>query len=307
MNLKQLQAFVRVTEQQSFTKAAQNLYLTQPAISWQIKSLENALGVTLLERHDRQVFLTEAGRLLLPYARQIVALAEEMLLVVAQFKGLQKGRLRIGASTIPGEFILPFFLGAFLERYPALGLHLEVGDTAAVLQWVRERAVDFGVVGARPAADWIEYLPFLEDELVLILPPGHPLAAFPEVPPEELKRYPMVMRESGSGTRAAVAEKLEAAGVSLDELRIVLELGSTRAVVTGVKAGLGLSIVSRWAVQETLASGHLLARPLAGLDLRRQLYLAIPAQVEISPAARAFKNFLLDAEVQRVVLGPLAG
>jgi len=302
MNLKQLQAFVRVTEQQSFTKAAQDLYLTQPAISWQIKSLENALGVALLERHDRQVFLTEAGRLLLPYARQIVALAEEMLLVVAQFKGLQRGRLRLGASTIPGEFVLPAFFGAFLERYPALRLHLEIADTATVLQWVRDRSVDFGVVGAKPAAEGIEYLPFLEDELVLILPPNHPLAALSAVPPEELKRYPVVMRESGSGTRTTVAERLQALGLSLNELPIILELGSTRAVVTAVKAGLGLSFVSRWAVQETVASGAVVARPLAGVDLHRQLYLALPAQVEISPAARAFKDFLLDAEVQRAVI-----
>lgn len=300
INLKQLQAFVRVVEQESFTKAAQNLYLTQPAVSWLVKSLENLLGVPLLQRRDRRVFLTEAGELLWPYARQIVALSDEMLYLAAQIRGLKTGRLRLGASTIPGEYILPWFLAAFVDHHPGLSVQLRIADTAKVIGWVRERAVDFGVVGAKGEEEGLEYLPFLEDELVLLLPPKHPLAHRREITPHELTHYPLVMRESGSGTRAVVEERLLAAGFSPKELNVVLEVGSTRAVITAVKAGLGMGIVSRWAVKE--GEEGLKVRTLKGLDLKRPLYLVLAEQPGANPAAQSFREFLLDEETRRSLL-----
>jgi DNA-binding transcriptional LysR family regulator len=300
INLKQLQAFVRVVEQESFTKAAQNLYLTQPAVSWLVKSLENLLGVPLLQRRDRRVFLTEAGELLWPYARQIVALSDEMLYLAAQIRGLKTGRLRLGASTIPGEYILPWFLAAFVDHHPGLSVQLRIADTAKVIGWVRERAVDFGVVGAKGEEEGLEYLPFLEDELVLLLPPKHPLADRREITPYELTQYPLVMRESGSGTRAVVEERLLAAGFSPKELNVVLEVGSTRAVITAVKAGLGMGIVSRWAVKE--GEEGLKAITLEGLHLKRPLYLVLAEEPGANPAAQSFREFLLDEETRRCLL-----
>ncbi|MBC7107041.1 MAG: LysR family transcriptional regulator [Firmicutes bacterium] len=302
MNLKQLEAFLQVAELQSFTKAARKLYLSQPAVSFQIRALEEDLGVSLFRRSDRRVELTEAGRLLYPEAREMVRHYHRIRERLDGLRGLQTGQLEVGASTIPGEYLVPLLLGAFHRRHPGVEVRLRIGGSGEVGRWVRERVVDLGIVGVALREGDLECRVWLPDELVVIVPPDHPWAGAGEVPPEALLEQPFVLREPESGTRQTLEAKLRALGVDPEDLRVVMEVGSTRAVVTAVRAGLGIGVVSRWAARELLALGKLGEVGVAGLDPVRHLYVVRRRAGDAGFAAAAFAEFVLDREVCRACL-----
>ncbi|WP_227763129.1 selenium metabolism-associated LysR family transcriptional regulator [Zhaonella formicivorans] len=302
LDYKQLLSFVKVAESGSFTKAAKNLYMTQPAISWQIKSLEDEMGLLLFERKERHVLLTEAGRLFYGHARRLVKLYEQLLNEMEQFKGMERGRLIIGASTIPGEYILPAFIGAFKKEYPGVELAMQIADTGAIVELLLGDEVHLGVIGAKIKEPKLELKPFLQDELILVAAPTHPLVAREYISMDDIKGQCVITREAGSGTQMVIEEKLKECGLRLGELKISMELGSTRAVITAVEAGLGLSWVSRWAVQEALSLGRVAELQTEGLTIRRELYLAYNNRRTLSPLACAFKDYILAPEVQRSVL-----
>lgn len=295
-----------VAELQSFTKAARKLYLSQPAVSFQIRALEEDLKVPLFRRADRKVMLTEAGRLLYSEAREMVRHYHRIRARLDELRGLQTGRLEIGASTIPGEYVVPLLLGAFRRRYPGVEVHLKIGGSGEVARWVRERVVDLGIVGMALREEDLECRPWLRDELVLIVPSDHPWFGRKEVSLDLLKDQPFVLREPGSGTRQTLEAKLRAHGLSVEDLRVVMEVGSTRAVVTAVQAGLGISMVSRWAVQELLELGRIGETKVAELDPIRYLYIVRQRHDNISFAAAAFEEFIRDPEGCRVYLGESA-
>ncbi len=303
MNLKQLEAFLWVAELQSFTKAARKLYLSQPAVSFQIRALEEDLRVPLFRRSDRKVELTEAGRLLYPEAREMVRHYRRIRERLDELRGLQTGRLEVGASTIPGEYVVPLLLGAFHRRYPGVEVHLKIGGSGEVGRWVRERVVDLGIVGVALREEDLECQVWLPDELVVIVPPDHPWAGAGEVPPAALREQPFVLREPGSGTRQSLEAKLRAHGLGVEDLRVVMEVGSTRAVVTAVQAGLGISVVSRWAARELLALGKLGEVGVAGFDPVRHLYVLRRRTGDAGFAAAAFAEFILDRQGCRACLG----
>lgn len=293
MNFKQLEAFLWVAELQSFTKAARQLYISQPAISFQIKALEEDLQAPLFQRGDKRIMLTEAGRVLYPEAKKMLRHYQKIKEGLEDLKGLKTGHLLIGASTIPGEYILPLLIGGFKKKYPGIEITLKVAGSDRVARWIRQREIDLGITGVPFNNEGIECVRWLEDQLVLITPPSHcwaNLAGGPDV--ADLKNETMVLREQGSGTRRTLEKRLEEINIALDTIPCSMELGSTRAVITAVEAGLGVSIVSRYAVREALELGNVVEVPLDGLDLSRSLYRLRHSQSPEGFAVKAFAGFI---------------
>lgn len=296
MNFKQLEAFIWVAELQSFTRAARQLFMSQPAVSFQIKALEEDLQATLFQRGDKKVILTEAGRLLYPEAKQMLRHYLRIKAGLDDLKGLKTGHLVVGASTIPGEYLLPLLIGGFKEKYPGIQIILKVAGSGQVSRWIREREIDLGITGAFLEGEGIECLPWLKDQLVLIVHPAHPWAAMDKVTLDDLKNEPMILREQGSGTRRALEQKLVEKNISLDKIPRKMELGSTRAVITAVEANLGVSIVSKFAVRESLELGRVREAQLVGIDLSRYLYQVKHSQGIGGFATEAFMSFINDTD-----------
>ena len=297
MNFKQLEAFLWVAELQSFTRAARQLYMSQPAVSFQIKALEEDLKVVLFQRGDKKVILTEAGRLLFPEAKLMLRHYHKIKAALDDLKGLKTGHLVVGASTIPGEYLMPLLIGGFKEKYPGIQVALKVSGSGQVGRWVRERETDLGITGTTVDGEGLECVPWIEDSLVLIVPPSHPWATREMVNAADLKREMMIVREPGSGTRRTIEQKLGEHNISLDQIPQGMELGSTRAVITAVEANLGISVVSRCAVQEALELGRVCEVRVADLNLTRYLYQVKHCQGTGGFAIDAFTSFINDLEV----------
>jgi len=302
LNFKQLEAFIWVAELQSFTKASRQLFMSQPAVSFQIKALEEDLQVSLFQRGDKKVMLTEAGRLLYPEAKQMIRHYNRIKAGLDDLKGLKTGHLVIGASTIPGEYLLPILIGGFKEKYPGIIITLKVAGSGQVGRWVREREIDFGITGAPIDWEGTECVSWLKDQLVLIVPPAHPWTKLDEVNLDNLKDQTMILREKGSGTRRTLEQKLAEHNISLEKLPHSMELGSTRAVITAVEANLGASIVSKYAVSEAIALGKVKEVKLIGIDLSRYLYQIRHSQGMGGFALEAFIAYINDEENQHGII-----
>lgn len=292
MNIKQLEAFVLIADHKSFTKAAKLLYMTQPGISFQIKALETQLDITLIERQDKKVILTEAGEILYPEAKKILAAFQKVNDAFEELQGIKKGKVKLGASNIPGDYLMPKCIGEFKKRYSGIDVGLIIGDTGSIIHGLIERELDIGVIGAKVDSDILEFHPLAQDELILIVSSKHQLAEVNEVDVQKLLSYSFVMREAGSGTRMVIEENLSKINIQKDQINISLELGSTRAVITAVEADLGISIVSRWAVQEALKLGKVKEVKVKGLEMKRYLYIATNKTKYYSHAAKAFLEYL---------------
>jgi len=274
MNLRQLEVFLWVAELKSFTGAAKHLFMSQPAVSFQIRALEEELGVKLFWRNEKNVALTEAGRLLYPEARQMVSHFYKLKSGLDDLKGLRMGRLEIGASTIPGEYVLPLLIGDFRRIYPGIQISLRIGGSGEVEKWLLDREIDLGFTGVFVAGKDVQCLPWIDDRLVLIVPPDHPWGLKKSVELSELIKEPLILREPGSGTRRTFEAKLAGKDITLAQCNVAMELGSTRAIITAVQAGLGVGVVSFWAAQEPLLLERVREAVLKDLNLQRKLYVA---------------------------------
>ncbi len=292
MNLEHLRTLVNIVEHGSLSAAARAMHLSQPAISKQVQRLEAELGLALLVRGPkRQVELTPAGERLLAFARQTLAHFEEVEREMATLKEVGRGVLTLAASTIPGEYLLPGLLAAFRARYPQVEVHMTVSDTADVATRLLADQADVGVIGSPVRRPGLHLERLVGDEIVLAVPPGHPFAGRGQVTVGELQEQPLVWREEGSGTRRSVEMALAAAGVSQPVGKIALTLGSTQAVLQAVEQGLGVGFVSARAAAQAQADGHLACVRLAGVDLRRDLYLAYLPQRIGDPLLARFVEF----------------
>ena len=292
MNLKQLEVFLWVAELKGFTKAAKRLYMSQPAVSFQIQSLEELLGVKLFWRNEKNVILTEAGKLLFEQAKQIVAHSHKIKSVVNDLKELKTGSFTIGASTIPGEYVLPRLIGNFHRRFPGIQINVRIAGSAQVEAWLLNREIDLGLCGALISGKEIECLPFLTDRLVLIAPPDHRWKSGEEVKINDLIKEEFILRESGSGTRKTFKASLARSGISKEQLSVVMEMGSTRAIIGAVEAGLGISVVSFLAAREPLLLGLIKEITVHNLDLDRELYVIRDQSWMNNFAAEAFHDFI---------------
>jgi len=244
VDLRQLEIFVKVAELGSFSKAAEALFLTQPTVSEHIRTLEDELGVRLLDRLGRGAAVTKGGALLLSYAQRLLALSRETRQAMENFQGRMSGDLLVGASTIPGEYILPALIGRFKEKFPDIAITLLIGDSQAVTEWVSEGRAEIGVVGARSGHRAVEFRELMPDDIALIVSSAHPWHGRKQVTIDELRAEPLLLRERGSGTRAALERALGEAGTDLGAFRVVGEMGSTQAIKQAVKASVGLAGVA---------------------------------------------------------------
>lgn len=292
MDLWQLHIFCRVVECKSFSKAAEAVHLSQPTVSSHIKDLEEHFKCPLIDRLSKEAAPTAAGRLLYGYARRMLALREEAETALAQHQGRMQGPLIIGGSTIPGGYLLPRAIGKFKLRHPQIRPALIIADTQRIIAGIGDGTIEVGVVGAETRDKKILQERLIEDQMCLIVPAHHPWSGSKAVRLEQLLREPFIVREQGSGTLAAIQERLRQKGCNVEELNIVAEMGSTEAVRQGIRDGIGVSILSTLAVSEDLESGALKALSVEGLDLTRSLYITRHRQRSLSPLAAAFVEFL---------------
>lgn len=294
MNISQLRAFVTVVERGSFSAAARDMGISQPAVTMQVQALEADIGATLLDRAYRRVDMTEAGRALLPHARKVLEQLESARTDIAAISGTVSGRLRIAASTTPGVYVIPGLLGAFVERFPEVGVSVAVADTAQVVEAVEAGAADIGVAGSLVRGARAHFEEIGRDELVLIAAPAHRLAKTKGVPLSELCDDTWVFRESGSGTRQAAERLLTDHDLDVAELRIAVELGNGEAILSAVEGRLGIAIVSRYVAQRALQLSTVVEVEAFGMPAPRPLYAVLPKGT-MSRAAGEFYEHLKGA------------
>ena len=273
MDTKQLAAFCAVVERRSFSQAADQLGVTQPAVSLQIRSLEQRLGQQLLDRSGRRVEPTEAGLRLYRGAQRLLALEQQVLAELGEeTEGELKGRLEIGASTGPGGSVLPVLLGEFQQLNPQVHVALTVGDTHTVVEQVGRRELELGVVGVASRQRGVSFEPLYRDEVVLAVPSGHKRAG-KSMSLDELKTEPLVLMQEGAGIRQMIDDELRELGVRLRDLNVKLELGLQESARAAVLAGVGATFISRIAIEGDLDAGALAVARVQGLEPSRDVQL----------------------------------
>lgn len=292
MDLRRLEVFSKVAELGSFSRAAEALFLTQPTISEHVRALEVEVGLPLLDRLGRGATPTPAGRVMLDYAHRLLKLAEEARQAIDRFQGRMSGPLVVGGSTIPGEYVLPGLMGQFKAKYPDITISLRVGSSRQVSEWVDEGRVEIGVVGARPALRSLTARELMNDELVVVVPAGHAWASRRTIGLADVRSEPLIVREPGSGSREALERALREAGTDLDAFRVAGEIGSTQAVKQLVRAGVGVTIISRRAVEDECRAGFVSCVKVRDLKIARSFYLVTHRERTRSPLAEAFVAFV---------------
>lgn len=303
ITLHQLRTFRAVAEQLSFSAAASELRLSQPSVSYQVKELEEALGVSLLDRLGKRVRLTEAGEILYGYAQRTLNLLDEAALVMEQLRGIERGSLRVGASPTVGVYLIPLALGAFKRHHPQLAVSLEIGNRGRLEERLRAGALDLAVMSGPFNDPDLESAPFMDDELVLVVPAGHPLASRESLSLRDFKAENFLMREVGSGTRLAVEQAARKANVTLN---VGMELGSNGAIKHAVEAGLGVAVLSRHAIELERREGGLVVVEVAGFPVRRRWSIAHLRRARLPVAVQGFLEFLRSGEWQRPGVAPSA-
>lgn len=293
MDIHHLKIFVSVYKNKSFTRASEELHISQPTISEHIKNLESSLSCRLFDRLGRSILPTAEADVLYPRGLQLLDSIEQIQEEVSATGTGIKGKLIIGASTIPGSYILPKVASSFKKTYPDVAYEILIEDSAKTIAMVLQHDILCGIVGARMASDKLTYTPLLEDELILVAAPN--AVDKKTITLEGLAAIPFLQRERGSGTRQTFENFLEKNHISIDAFNIVATLGSTSSVKQAVKAGLGASVISRIAVQEELKSGMLREIKIKNHKLNRKFYLVRQKKRTLPPQYQAFCEHLKQA------------
>lgn len=293
-DLRQLEIFQKVVELGSFSKAGEAVHLAQASVSERIANLETALGARLLDRLGRQVIPTKLGELLYKHALVLLEMKRAVCLEIDDFLGIRKGEIRIGCSTIPGEYILPNLVRRFGEKHPHITISLTVADSSDIETQVLEGRFELGIIGSKASGQILISHELWRDDLVLAVPSSHPWAARRTVSLEELSNVPYISRESGSGTLKMVEKYLLAAGCEgVESFHVVARFGTSTAVKEGIKAGLGVSILSSLALDTEIKAGIIKTLRIKGLPMSRRFYLVKDRRRNASPLCKAFVDFLL--------------
>jgi DNA-binding transcriptional LysR family regulator len=292
MDLKTLEVFCRIVELKSFTRAAEAVSLTQPTVSGHIKDLEDELGLRLLDRAGRAVTPTRAGAILHTYAQRILGLRAEAQRAIQEHKGGLTGDLALGASSIPGAYLLPPLVALFKRDHPDAAIALAIQGSREIVRGVGDGRYEVGMVGARFAEGRVRYQRYAEDELVLAVPTVHPWAGRNAIRLRDLIGEPIVMRERGSGTRQVMEKALAEHGLDRNRLRVVLEVTSNEAVRQAMKAGAGVAVISRRAVEDDIRGGLVVAIRFREARLMRAFFLVTHRTRSRSPLGAAFVAFL---------------
>lgn len=292
--------FLKSAEKLSFSEAAEELLLTQPAVSFQIKKLEDYFGIPLFYREKNRISLTEAGEILFQQAKKILSCYQEAERAIGQISGIVQGRMMVGASTTMGEYILPKVLGDFEGRYPDVETLLEVGNSDRILNGVLSRYLDVGILAEEVKNRELHQEKIIEDELVLITSPKHPLAGKKKISLQDLEGQRFIAREKGSGTRKEIESHLKKAGIDPQKLRTTMWLGSSEAVKGAVEGGLGISILSRWAIRKEVRLGTLREVSIQGVRMIRDFKLIHYKGKEFSHEMGVFLKFLKEYDWSRL-------
>lgn len=290
-NLHQLQIFRTVAHRMSFSRAAEDMILSQPAVSLHIKNLEKAVGLPLFEKSGRQIRLTEAGEQLLYHAHHIFATLQEASESMAELRGGDQGHLRIAADTTAGVYVVPEYLGLFRRSFPDVDINLDVTNRTSVLKGLLSRDVDLAVIGQFPQEKELVAIPFLVNELVVIAWPHHPLANHRRIPLASLSREIFLMREEGSGTRATQEKFFNESGL---KIQIGMELASNSAIKEAVANALGIAVVPKRSIGLELQSGQLTLLDVQGFPRIRHWHIIQMRRRFLPPPAANFKMLLLQ-------------
>jgi DNA-binding transcriptional LysR family regulator len=293
--------FRAVAEQLSFRKAAEELYLTQPAVSLQIKALEEELGVQVFDRAGAQIALTPAGELLLQYSNQVNGISLQVERDIVALTGDHAGQLSLGASTTIAQYVLPRLLGQFCKQNPRVHPTLISGNTEHIVEAVEKQKIELGFIEGPARSREVKSEPFLEDELILIASTAHEWSERATVSVSDLCSAPLLMRERGSGTRRVIEIALGRQGIKRNSLQIVMELDSTEAIKSAVEAGLGVGFVSRWAIATDRRLGtNFKIVEIEGLRIRREFLITYAKGPGLQGLPQQFRSFLIaHAGMQR--------
>ena len=294
MDIHHLKIFVSVYRNRSFSKASEENRISQPTISEHIKNLELELGCVLFDRLGRSIVPTREAEMLYPRALQIIESLDEIRDEITRAGGVVKGEIVLGASTIPGTYILPLLAAEFKKRFPDVSFEILIEDSKKITDRVLSHEIQLGIVGAVMESGKLEYRPFVEDDLVLASPPG--LIRKKTIDVRDLSAIPFVLREKGSGTRKTMEEFLRRKGMSLNSLQVVACLGSTDSVKQALKAGLGASILSRIAIAEELKRGMLREIRITGLEMKRHFHLVKHRRRTLPNHYSEFYDYLLSGK-----------
>jgi DNA-binding transcriptional LysR family regulator len=285
MDVRGLEVFLSVAKHLNFTRAGEEVHLSQPSVSVRIRQLERDLGSKLFEQLGKRIALTEAGQLLLPYAIRVMAAMDDALHAIDELKGLERGSLRIGASTTPGMYLIPRTIAQFKRQYPKIDVHLAVKDTRQIEEGVIRNEFDFGFVGGHLAGDEVDVVTWIIDHLVLVVPSNHVLARKKSVKVADLRKERFILREPGSATRAAVVNHLQKSDLKVET---VMEMENPESVKKAVQSGLGIAFISKFAVETELKAKSLVAVRVKGLDINRELKIVYRKDKHLGRAAQTF-------------------
>lgn len=292
MNIKQIEIFVSIVDTGSFSKGADAACITQSTASQHIATLEDLCGVRLLDRTGRGVMPTEAGKVLLSHARQVLKALNETEQALLRFRQAEGVELSVGGSTIPGTYLLPKAIAALRQTDPGLTIKAMIGDSSDVLEKLLSEQIEIGVVGREADSRLFSSESLGHDEILLVAVKGHPWSGRADVKPEDLLTVPIIMREKGSGTNEVVAAALRLQGIRAADLKVAATMSSSEAIKQGVLADCGVAFISGMAVSEELRQGGLVSISLCGMTITRTFFLVQRKERALSPAAERFSAVL---------------
>lgn len=292
MNLDYLKTFLEVEKTGNFSEVARKLSISQPAVSFQIQKLEQELGVRLIDRMQKTLMLTEAGKRLLEFAQHFEREHQRLVHDFEQLREEITGNLNIAASTIPGDFILPPILSEFKKHNPSVNIQVEVTDSARVIEAVKKGVYDIGSCGIYPQERELEGFKIAEDEIVLIVFPEHPFAERKQISFPELSNEPIIFREPTSGTQRSVESLLSNAGYDFSDWKPTLILGTTESVVTAVETGLGIAFVSNLAIKKSVALNFVKIVEIDGIKFNRDFWCVLRKQMAASRLLEEFITYI---------------
>ncbi|MBT2643417.1 LysR family transcriptional regulator [Bacillus sp. ISL-41] len=291
MNLKKLEAFIMVVEKNSFSEAAAALKSSQPSVSLKIKSLEDELGFELLDRGAAGVRPTPAGMLVYTAAKDIAKRWRMLEGELGEFQGTLTGTLTIGASTIPGTYLLPGWVKRFRSLFPKVDVKIEIGDSKKILEKLQNHQIDAAIIGMKVESRLVKSTTVATDSLVLVTPEGHPLVQTESADFLQIQQYDFVLREEGSGTRKMMERYLAEKGLSIEDLKVAVSIGSTESVIAAVEAGLGISFISRLAAMPAEKAGRIKIDDTFE-PYEREFYLVTLADAENTPMISKFSEIV---------------
>ena len=294
MNLKQLEAFVQIADSGSFSKAAKELYLTQPTISAHVSTLEKELNTRLFVRNTKEVKLSDNGTVLYEYAKQMIILQKQIEDTFAVREDKLQQRITIAASTIPAQYLLPDILSNYLAKYPNQQFKIIEADSAQVVEMVVNHKVDVGFAGTVIEKRLCKYIPFYQDELVVITPNNEKYQNIDQNIATWIMNEPLIMREEGSGTRKEAEKQLKQIGILASRLNVIASMESPEAIKRAVASGMGISIISRLAAEAELEKGTLLAFPISIEDMRREIHIIYNRNLQLSRSAERLVKVVKD-------------